>query len=79
MIPITLLKWDWATLWIGLSRFSTHYSHIVDGSLVVYVVKNKITKKTWEWECGSEPQLIKNCTSLSLLIKDYMHYKKKVK
>ena len=46
MIPITLLKWNWVTLWIGLSKFSTHYSHIMDGSLVLcMLLKIKQQKK----------------------------------
>ena len=52
MIPITLLKWDWVTLWIVLSRSSTQYSHIVDGSLVWCMLlkikqQNDIRMRVW--------------------------------
>ena len=69
MILVTLLNWDWVTLWIGLSRSSTHYSSIVNELLVWCMLLKK--KKTWKWECGLGPRLIKNCTSLSILIKYY--------
>ena len=73
MIPITLLKWDWVTLCIGLSRSSTHYSHIVDVSLVWCMLlklkqQKDIRMRVW---LGTSTYIKKN-TSLSLPIKDYM-------
>ena len=46
------MKWDWVILWIILSRFSTHYSHIVDESLVWCMLlkinnKNDIRMRVW--------------------------------
>ena len=52
MIPITLLKWDWVTLWIVLLRSSTNYAHIMDVSLVWYMLlkikqQNDIRMRVW--------------------------------
>ena len=46
------MKWNWVTLWIVLSRFSTHHSHIVDRSLVWCMLltinnKNDIRMRVW--------------------------------
>ena len=73
MIPIILLKWDWVTLWIGLSRSSTHHSHIVDGSLVWCMLLKLKQQKDIRMEVwlGTSTYIKKN-TSLSLPIKDYM-------
>ena len=72
MIPIILLKWNWVSLWIVLSRSSTHYSHIIDGSLVWYMLLKINQQKDIKMRVWLETLTYKNCTSLSLSIKDYM-------